>query len=263
MASFTKIEFNEDVNITKDKWKELLLNAEVVKKEDLNLFMVMYNKKNYACTGIELEHDTKIKYNTYNLRVGRLGKKIVKYLNLDAPRQRDDTSKFNYWHVMFLGTRDINTKRFVWILRSNIIAAIDELVEEKKITNYYGDTGERLIEITNLENIYLEGSRCLVSVNMYERDSKARNICIQYYKDRNKGKISCIICKFNFEKFYGEEFKNKIHIHHIKPLSSIKKEYKLNPITDLVPVCPNCHMAIHSKKPIYKIEELQEILHKK
>jgi 5-methylcytosine-specific restriction protein A len=49
-------------------------------------------------------------------------------------------------------------------------------------------------------------------------------------------------------------------VHHIVPISEIGKEYIVDPIRDLVPVCPNCHMALHSKKDgVYTIEELRAI----
>jgi 5-methylcytosine-specific restriction enzyme A len=64
----------------------------------------------------------------------------------------------------------------------------------------------------------------------------------------------------DFEKVYGEIGKGFIHVHHIVELSNIKSEYKVQPIEDLRPVCPNCHAMLHRKKPAYKIEELKEIL---
>ena len=46
-------------------------------------------------------------------------------------------------------------------------------------------------------------------------------------------------------------------MHHIVPLSEIRKEYKLDPIKDLIPVCPNCHAIIHKTKPALKVDELK------
>ena len=62
---------------------------------------------------------------------------------------------------------------------------------------------------------------------------------------------------FDFEQTYGEIGKGFIHVHHLTPVSSIGKEYRLNPQTDLVPVCPNCHNMLHRKEPPYTIAELQ------
>ena len=108
-------------------------------------------------------------------------------------------------------------------------------------------------EIKSPENI-IEGAKKEVIVNRFERDSKARIKCIE------KRGTSCHVCDINFEKEYGEIGKDFIHIHHLKPLSEIRKEYKLNPEDDLRPVCPNCHAMLHRRIPPFTIYELREIL---
>ncbi|WP_075979940.1 HNH endonuclease [Bacillus massilinigeriensis] len=99
-----------------------------------------------------------------------------------------------------------------------------------------------------------EGAKKQVLVNAYERNYKARQQCIDHYG------CHCSVCGFDFAKFYGEEFEGKIHVHHLKALSEINGEYEVDPINDLRPVCPNCHLALHSKvgdRP-YSIKELKE-----
>ena len=61
----------------------------------------------------------------------------------------------------------------------------------------------------------------------------------------------------NFEKTYGERGKGFIHVHHLDPLGTRKKRKKIDPIKDLVPVCPNCHAMLHSTDPPLGIEELK------
>jgi 5-methylcytosine-specific restriction protein A len=51
-------------------------------------------------------------------------------------------------------------------------------------------------------------------------------------------------------------------VHHLIPLFDIKKNYKLNAIKDLRPVCPNCHAIIHQRKPAFTIEEVKELIKK-
>ncbi|PCP15512.1 HNH endonuclease, partial [Klebsiella pneumoniae] len=46
-------------------------------------------------------------------------------------------------------------------------------------------------------------------------------------------------------------------IHHLIPLSGIKQDYRLNPETDLIPVCPNCHAMLHRRDPPFTPEELK------
>lgn len=106
------------------------------------------------------------------------------------------------------------------------------------------------IEIENFE----EGKSIKVTVNKYERNNLARKKCIEHHG------YNCSICKLNLEERYGDIGKEFIHVHHIKPLSEISSEYKVDPINDLLPVCPNCHAIIHRKRPCYTIEEMLKII---
>jgi predicted HNH restriction endonuclease len=56
---------------------------------------------------------------------------------------------------------------------------------------------------------------------------------------------------------YGDIGQGFIHIHHLIPLSGIKQDYRLNPETDLIPVCPNCHAMLHRRDPPFTPEELK------
>lgn len=100
-------------------------------------------------------------------------------------------------------------------------------------------------ELYSGEGSFSEGTPKKIYVNSYERDRVARNRCIQHYA--KNGRICCQICGFDFGEFYGEEYTNIIEVHHIKPLATIGKNYQVIPEKDLIPVCPNCHTALHSK----------------
>ena len=97
-------------------------------------------------------------------------------------------------------------------------------------------------EISNQANIS-EGAKQTVVVNKYERNSEARKQCINHWG------VTCQVCGFRFEDFYGHYGAEYIHVHHLKPLSEIGEQYQLNPIEDLRPVCPNCHAMIHRSTP--------------
>nr|WP_302504622.1 HNH endonuclease [Geoalkalibacter halelectricus] len=49
-------------------------------------------------------------------------------------------------------------------------------------------------------------------------------------------------------------------MHHIVPLSEIRKGYLVDPINDLRPVCPNCHSMLHRQRPPYTIEQLKGMI---
>jgi len=44
------------------------------------------------------------------------------------------------------------------------------------------------------------------------------------------------------------------------PLAALGTHYRLNPVKDLVPVCPNCHAMLHKREPPYDVEELRATL---
>jgi 5-methylcytosine-specific restriction protein A len=122
---------------------------------------------------------------------------------------------------------------------------------------------DRYLKILNYDSIiiypddveadekFLEGKSKRVSVNVFERNSVARGKCIEHFG------CKCQICDFDFNSHYGDIGKGFIHVHHLVDISSIGKEYELNPITDLIPVCPNCHAMLHKRKPAYAIDDIK------
>jgi predicted HNH restriction endonuclease len=100
----------------------------------------------------------------------------------------------------------------------------------------------------------VEGAVCRVSVNAYERNPEARRQCIEAHG------TSCCICGFSFGAVYGEVAEGYIHVHHLRSLSEIGGEYVVDPVTDLRPVCPNCHAVLHRRIPAFTIEEVRGFL---
>jgi 5-methylcytosine-specific restriction enzyme A len=78
-----------------------------------------------------------------------------------------------------------------------------------------------------------------VPVNRYERDPEARRACIAH-----RGS-SCAVCGFSFEVAYGEIGKDFVDVHHAVPPGTLGTDYELDPLTDLVPLCANCHAMAH------------------
>ncbi len=128
----------------------------------------------------------------------------------------------------------------------------------KKVGNSWyasdDELGYLLPEEVDTPQQFFEGASKQVSVNTYERNPDARAKCIAIYG------YTCSVCSFDFEIAYGDIGKNYIHVHHVVPLSEIRKEYELNPKTDLIPVCPNCHAIIHRTQPALSIEQLKSYL---
>ncbi|WP_313104187.1 HNH endonuclease [Pseudescherichia vulneris] len=132
---------------------------------------------------------------------------------------------------------------------------IEKRFLRKEGTTWYADFLQSPFpdEIPSAEG-YIEGAKKQVTVNSYERNQKARQACIDYYG------AACLCCNFNFEKVYGEHGKGFIHVHHIKPLYTLEENYIVNPITDLIPLCPNCHAMIHRGNKVLDLDELKDML---
>lgn len=152
-----------------------------------------------------------------------------------------------------------NLSKQTWTPQSSGISirpeAVDELEEEwfeflrtqNVRYNPFSDTTDTTIT-------FIEGSATQVTQTRYERNIYARKECLKYYG------YSCSVCDFNFEKFYGSLGYKFIHVHHLTQVATIKQEYKVNPIQDLRPVCPNCHSMLHKQNPPLTIDELKDII---
>ena len=116
-------------------------------------------------------------------------------------------------------------------------------------------------ENNDLESIvsepHKEGKTIKYYTTKYERNATNRKLAICAHGTK------CMVCGFDFEKVYGELGKDFIEVHHVMPLSNINEEKDINPITDLVCVCANCHRMLHRHKDsILTIEELKKIIKK-
>jgi predicted HNH restriction endonuclease len=87
-----------------------------------------------------------------------------------------------------------------------------------------------------------EGSPTLRYVVTYERDPKYRRQALAIHG------LTCKACDENMAERYGAYAHGLIHVHHVVPVSTYDAPCKIDPGTDLVPVCPNCHAVIHRKK---------------
>ncbi len=137
-----------------------------------------------------------------------------------------------------------------WIPRSSGIE-IPNGVASKLEELWFEKTLKRPSDRINV-NFYKEGTVKPAISKRYERNPQARSLCLE------SNGYSCKACGFNFRETYGELGQRYIHVHHIVPISTIGKEYEINPETDLVPICPNCHAMIHKATPPLQIEELQK-----
>ena len=118
-------------------------------------------------------------------------------------------------------------------------------------------SGDKEISSDYKSGEYTEGSKYEVTLTKNERSSSARKKCIEHHG------VRCLSCSFDFQEVYGPIGEGFIHIHHIVPLEDITEAYTVDPINDLIPLCPNCHAMAHKRKPPYNLFELQSFIREK
>ena len=134
-----------------------------------------------------------------------------------------------------------------------------KLLKIREIVHKYSNIAKGGAAVTLPEEVqeasaYSEGSVQRILVNRYERDLQARVDCVKHYKP------SCVVCGFTFGAVYGSVAEGYIHVHHLTPLAEIGKQYTVDPISDLRPVCANCHAIIHLGGGCRSVEEARSLI---
>lgn len=147
----------------------------------------------------------------------------------------------NYWRD---GVRLIDEKTY------NRIRELAEINQNG--TSVYNDEN---IESPSLDSEYYEGGQKKRYTTTYERDPQAREQAVNIHG------YSCMACNFNFEKAYGDWGKGFIHVHHVKPISTVGEKTRINPRTDLIVLCANCHSMVHRRKDlVLTLDELKKLI---
>lgn len=229
------------------QWCEILVRQDLTSDADLSIFQSLYafdGHKAYASQiGLLLGYKGKSPHSPLNSEIGRYAKRIAKFYDIQFTER--SSRKYNYWDLFFNGWEE--GKYFVWQLRPKIAVALEncKLTGERPYP-------EELLPENGL--VLTEGAKRTVIVNSYERNPKARSMCIAHWGRQ------CAVCNFDFLKTYGEIGSGFIHVHHLVPVSRIGESYQVDPVDDLRPICPNCHAMLHSANPPLSVERLRELI---
>ena len=137
----------------------------------------------------------------------------------------------------------------------NELDCLNENELHDKVSNIISEIPIDLTE-TEVEynDILWEGRRVEVQVSKYERNSYARKACIKHHG------LKCKCCLYDMSELYGEIASGIIEVHHVTPISRVGENYQIDPINDLVPLCPNCHRVVHKRNPPFSIEEVKQAI---
>jgi 5-methylcytosine-specific restriction protein A len=185
-----------------------------------------------------------------NLQIGTIGKAICKFLNIEPDLTNYNPNVKERGYFIVVHRQYVKEHEIYWDLEPNLRVALEKL-------NWVSKKDNLRIEILPTEineeetKLYPEGTVVTVLVNKLERDKKARQTALKIH-----GSI-CMGCGIDFKKTYGKDIESIIEIHYTIPLKKLIKDRKTNPETDLIPLCPNCHAVVHSKKEVMTLKELQ------
>ena len=116
-----------------------------------------------------------------------------------------------------------------------------------------------------LEDTISEGLQSKAMRKHRERSKKLRDAKIAQVKRDNGGKVSCIVCGFDFSETYDGHGEGYIEIHHLAPVHLMDVEGSQKKLSDalkeVVPLCSNCHRMIHRDRGhILTPNELKKII---
>jgi len=100
----------------------------------------------------------------------------------------------------------------------------------------------------------LEGAIKLETIQRRERHPRNRLLCLRLHNNE------CALCSFEPTSTY-KSAGHILEVHHLQPLSLCNEAREYDPAHDLVPLCPNCHRAVHTRRPVpWALNELRDIM---
>jgi putative restriction endonuclease len=139
---------------------------------------------------------------------------------------------------LFESVHGVEARQGVWRLRSDPLAVSN--------ADSVQDGVEPFIEAP-------EG-RAVLRIHL--RRERSRKL-IQEFKSK-LSHLACAVCSFDFGVVYGELGTGYIEAHHIVPIAELEEGTKTS-ITDLVPLCANCHRMIH-RNGLLSVDDLRRRL---
>lgn len=104
------------------------------------------------------------------------------------------------------------------------------------------------------ETPIFEGAVLPSVVKRRERNPRNRLLCIRIHGEK------CAVCNLEPKAKYGSAG-SIIEVHHLEPLAMLAEARPYDPRIDLVPLCPSCHRAAHTRRPIpFSLNELAELM---
>ena len=114
--------------------------------------------------------------------------------------------------------------------------------------------GYDVIDEEDSEAHACEGAILVSTIRRRERNPRNRLLCIRLHGEK------CACCGMEPRSVYGEAG-GIIEVHHLEALSLLAAPRPYDPAIDLAPLCPNCHRAVHTRRPMpFSLAELRALM---
>jgi 5-methylcytosine-specific restriction protein A len=212
-----------------------------------NAYMIFYNKLNGGRTPSEFENSLKNirdQFDGYFSETMREGWKSPTKPNQPAKLSTSLKSTFDKFESTSLGVIWGKIKKYADFTFIHSKAEINDAFLPNRFEYYESRT------------VYLEGKKKARISNYIERNPQLRRLAIKHHG------ANCAACGFNFQDFYGDFAVGFIEIHHLLPLHMEENNRReTNYMTDLIPLCSNCHSVVHRKQDsVISLEELVKMI---
>ncbi len=152
-------------------------------------------------------------------------------------------------------------------LQEIILKYTSGLRDEKIVRNAFYKASEQDILLSEEFGVdpndieFKEGKEKLQLHLIKERNRHLVEKAKSIWLGNNEGNVNCTICSFSFSKTYGRIGQGYIEAHHIIPISILAKDTIVK-ISDLAPICSNCHSIIHRYRPWLTMNQLKNAIEK-
>ncbi len=141
----------------------------------------------------------------------------------------------------------------------DIRKSVEPMLEEQyyeKLWNYR--TGRRFNRTDMVaEPFAFEGAEKFVLHRAAERDPRIRNLKLREFI-KEHGSLFCEVCRFSFERVYGQLGKGLIEVHHLLPIAEMEPDHKTT-LDELICICSNCHFTVHNGDPTENLRLMRVI----
>ncbi|WP_437673608.1 HNH endonuclease [Sorangium sp. So ce131] len=175
------------------------------------------------------------------------------YTRLGLARDGYLTSRWNNWAITEAGRRRLSelasaaaAQRSFQHIKRAALPLLVSIAEGQLTSDEAALTGE---------TIGSEGAETQRWGTSYERDKTLRSAAIRIHGAK------CMACGFDFAAQYGAIGSGFIEVHHTRPVSALGGSSRVDPATDLVVLCSNCHSIVHRRKgePL-SLQDLRETI---